>query len=87
VGSKERAWMCAGYTVVVNRALPRPRVIAVGDEVPVLCLPPGLADDPDQRELAFGWAMADLSEQRVGWLGLLRKLSGYLVPRALEEAS
>jgi predicted dienelactone hydrolase len=70
----ERAWTCAGLRATestVRRAL----VLAPEDDalVPLLVLPAGLT--PRERELAFGWAAAELEHQRGSWLFLVRRLS------------
>jgi hypothetical protein len=69
---KERAWCVAGHRIEVVAGLASPQVWSAAGQPAVLFLPPGY--DADTRELAVGWAMADLAEQRCGWLFLVRRL-------------
>jgi hypothetical protein len=71
---KERAWMVAGHRVETERELTFPQVWAAQGQSAVLFLPQQWAGDSDIREAAFGWAMAELVEQRGGWLFLVRRL-------------
>lgn len=86
MGPKERAWRVAGYAVLVDEDGDDAEVIAVGDELPVLSLPLALSRDEQSREYVFGWAMIELVSQRIGWLGLVRRLRSYTAPREMEEA-
>jgi hypothetical protein len=70
MGGKQRVWACAGYGWLVDYTIDHAFVLLAEGERPVLCLPPGLTFAESERE--FGWAMADLYEQRYGWLALLR---------------
>lgn len=72
MGGKQRAWVCAGYRWVESAALECPRLLAPDDVLPLLLVPARLTWD--QREAAFGWGMAELFEQRYGWLALVRVL-------------
>lgn len=74
MGWKQHAWAVAGYGWLIDEDLEAPVLLCADDHCPVLCLPPGLsADESDQ---AFGWALADLVEQRQGWMALLRVAVG-----------
>lgn len=69
---KERAWLVAGHQWELICGLEFPELWAARGKPAVLFIPAGY--DADARELAFGWAMADLAEQRGGWLFLVRRL-------------
>lgn len=75
MGGKFRAWACAGYGWLVDEEATHAEVVDVEGERPVLVLPPGLC--AWRTEEVFGWAMAELFEQRYGWLFLLRAIRGY----------
>lgn len=79
-GPKERAWRLDGYLVIEDEALPRPLVIVFADAPPVACIPSWARGWC--RETMFGWCMADLREQRDGWLGMLRALQRLGLPIA-----
>jgi hypothetical protein len=71
---KERAWLVAGHRVEIEAELAFPQVWAARRYPAVLFLPAHWADDADVREAAFGWACAELAEQRGGWLFLVKRL-------------
>ena len=71
---KERAWLVAGHRVEIEAELTFPQLWAAHSQPAVLFLPSHWACDADVREAAFGWAMAELVEQRGGWLFLVRRL-------------
>lgn len=69
---KERAWAVAGHQWEMASGLEFPELWAARGK-PAMLFIPAVYDD-DARELAFGWAMAELAEQRGGWLFLVRRL-------------
>ena len=76
MGAKQRAWIRAGAAWFFDPALLWPDLIVVEGQVPVLALPAGYEADPHLLELAFGWGMAELTEQSRGWVylcGLIRR--------------
>lgn len=72
MGSKQRAWLCAGNGSIFDPVARKPSLLCAIGERPILVIPDTYG--PAEIELAFGWAMADLREQSQGWLGLLRGL-------------
>lgn len=72
MGSKQRAWLCAGCGVFVDKIAARPRLMWAEDERPIVVIPAHYG--PDEAEVAFGWAIAEMAEHRRGWLGLLRRV-------------
>jgi hypothetical protein len=71
MGSKERAWLCAGCGSFRDKVASRPRLMWADDERPILVLPASY--DDEMAEIAFGWALSEMGERRLGWLGLLRR--------------
>lgn len=69
-GNKHRAWAFAGYGWMVDTIFDEPLLMLADDKCPVVCLPAGLTEK--EHEVLFGWAFAELIEQRRGWVGLLR---------------
>lgn len=81
----ERAWRLAGYTVVVDPAIPCLEVDACPGEVPTLCMSPAHIARHGRDE-CFALGIMDLSHQGLGFLGLVRRLRAYMAPHELEEA-
>lgn len=72
MGGKQRAWICSGYRWLDSSLIDLPVLLAPDDEVPLLLVPRRF--DELRRDAAFGWAMAELFQQRYGWLALVRVL-------------
>jgi len=70
MGSKQRAWLCAGNGSFIDPAADRTTLWVSGRERPVLVLCPLDAEDRELTEKMYGWAVADLHEQCHGWLRL-----------------
>lgn len=70
MGAKQRAWVFAGGEWFFDEAIAMPELIVVEGQVPVVALPACVADDAPRLEVAFGWAMAELTEQSCGWLAM-----------------
>ncbi len=79
MGGKQHAWTVNGGRWIIDQETDDPYVMAADGEPPVLCLPPGLT--PAWTEVAFGFGIADLKQQREGMLALARDLAR-LVERA-----
>ena len=71
---KKRAWLVAGNKWDFDEDLDFPIVLAANGQVPIVFLPKRWESDEQLCELAFGWAAAELVEQRGGWLFLVRRL-------------
>lgn len=75
MGGMARAWLVAGCGAMIDETLggeDGPYLLLPEDQRPVLCLPPGRG--AAEYEVMFGWAMAEMRQQRDGWLALLRGL-------------
>jgi hypothetical protein len=83
MGAKQRAWVLASAEWFFDEALAFPDLIVVEGQVPVLALPLSIEHDPPRLELAFGWAMAELTEQSRGWVAMC----GIVRRRVAEVAS
>jgi hypothetical protein len=83
MGAKQRAWVLASAEWFFDEALAFPDLIVVEGQVPVLALPLSIEHDPARLELAFGWAMAELTEQARGWVAMC----GIVRRRVAEVAS
>jgi hypothetical protein len=70
MGAKQRAWVLAGAEWFFDEAIQFPELIVVDGQVPVLALPVSIERDASRLELAFGWGMAELTEQSRGWVAL-----------------
>jgi len=70
MGAKQRAWVLSGAEWFFDVALEFPDLIVVEGQVPVLALPASVEHDTRRLELAFGWGMAELTEQSRGWVHL-----------------
>lgn len=83
VGPKERAWVAAGYRFFFSDVLVFPVVLAPDDEVPLA----GLPSFAKGRclDMMFGWCMADLREQRGGWLAMVERLSELEAPAPTQD--
>lgn len=77
-GPKQRAWVAAGYRFFVDEDLIFPIVFASERETPIAALPSFARGQC--LDMMFGWCMADLREQRAGWLGLVERLSELEAP-------
>lgn len=82
--SKERAWLCAGHRWDFSEDIDFPDLFTADNEPAILLIPEGW--DEDRRELAFGWACAEVVEQRGGWLFLVKRLI-YMTTRLSRRAS
>lgn len=87
MGPNERAWLVAGLATVIDPAFNRAEADVVEGEVIVACLPAAWAADPERREAAYAAVMIDLVRQRVGWLGLVRRIHAYSAHRLDQLAS
>lgn len=73
VPSKVRAWLCCGFGLEVDEGATEAEVFAPEGETPVLLVP---ASWPASCvDVACGWAVTDLYEQRHGWLALVRGIN------------
>ena len=72
MGNKQRAWLCAGCGSIRDRHARKPRLYWAEGERPILAIPAHY--DDAAIELAFGWAIAELGERRLGWLGLMGRI-------------
>lgn len=86
MGAKQRAWVLAGGEWFFDPAIPFPDLIVVEGQVPVLALPASIFGDSPRLELAFGWGMAELTEQTRGWRTLVgivrRRVAAVVMPSA-----
>lgn len=73
VRSKQRAWLCCGFLVEYDDDATEAELFVTGDERPVVIMPAHW--DAEQRDYACGWAIADLFEQRYGWLAMVRGIT------------
>jgi hypothetical protein len=81
MGSKERAWRCLGFTIEYDGAIRRRPIVTCDGRTCTATLPERARHDDDERDIGCGYALADLSEQLFGWLGLMVR-----VARAMEDA-
>lgn len=72
LGPKQRAWITAGYRYFFDDGLSFPEVFIADGHIPIAALP-GFARGRG-LEVMFGWCMADLREQRAGWLNMVSLL-------------
>jgi hypothetical protein len=70
MGPTQRAWRYGGNGVLVEALFDRRTLVLVAGERPLLGPPPN--DPAADWETAFGWAMAELVQQRCGWRELVR---------------
>jgi len=75
MGSKQRAWLCAGCGAFIDPDAATSELWFSGRARPVLALCPLDAEDRDTEEKIYGWALSHLYEQRHGWLGLYRHVA------------
>lgn len=73
-GPLERAWLCCGFRVLIRDDWQVPEVYEAAGQVAVLVLPLLWARRPELREVACGFAMADVFLLRFGWRALVRVL-------------
>lgn len=83
VGPKERGWRAAGYRSFSDDDLVWPVVFAPDDGVPIAGIPAFARGEC--RDVMFGWCMADLREQRAGWLGMVERLSELEAPAPAQD--
>lgn len=77
-GPLEQSWLCQGYRILVTPAWAFPELLAPEDAtVPVLLVPLTWAALPDAREVACGFAIAALFEQRYGRVMLQRGMRAW----------
>lgn len=92
-GPLERAWRCCGFRILPDEHWDFPEVMESPDKLTVLMLPARWAGMPAWRELACGYAISALFEQRYGTLMLQRgiacwpKLVALMAERDRQEAA
>lgn len=72
MGNKQRAWLCAGCGSFRDPVARSPRLLCAEGERPLLALPARYG--PEDDEIAYGWAICELSERGRGWLFIVGRV-------------